>query len=143
MKKLAHISTQYQYTPLDIGELGKNPIDQFIDWLNQAIATKVSEPNAMVLATASAVGRPFSRTVLLKAVDEQGFVFYTNYESVKGRHIATNPYAALTFFWASLARQVNITGHITKIDAQASDQYFQSRPRSSQIGVLWPICRTT
>ena len=60
MKKLAHISTQYQYTPLDIGELGKNPIDQFIDWLNQAIATKVSEPNAMVLATASAVGRPFS-----------------------------------------------------------------------------------
>ena len=134
MKKLEAIRKQYTKALLTRDQLDQNPIAQFIKWFEEATQAEVLEPNAMILATASATGRPTSRTVLLKAVDEQGFVFYTNYESRKGKQLQEKPYGAVTFFWAELERQVNVTGRIDKLTAAASDRYFQSRPRNSKIG---------
>ena len=111
----------------------ENPIKQFEKWFNEAVDAKVLEPNAMHLATISN-GRPHGRIVLLKGFDENGFVFFTNYESNKGKEIAEVPYASLTFFWGGLERQVRIEGQIAKTPPSESDEYFQVRPRGSQIG---------
>lgn len=111
----------------------ENPIKQFEKWFNEAVDANVLEPNAMHLSTISN-GRPHGRIVLLKGFDESGFVFFTNYESNKGKEIAEIPFASLTFFWGSMERQVRIEGQIVKATPIESDEYFQARPRGSQIG---------
>jgi pyridoxamine 5'-phosphate oxidase len=112
----------------------RNPIRQFQAWLAAAQAAGLPEPTAMTLATATRAGKPSARMVLLKGVDPRGFVFFTNYGSRKGREIAENPNVALVFFWAPLARQVRVTGRISKISAAESDAYFKSRALGSRLG---------
>lgn len=113
-----------------------HPIRIFEEWYDAAEKAAIDEPNAMTLATADAEGRPSARMVLLKAFDESGFVFYTNYDSRKGLQLKQNPYAALVFWWQILFRQVRIEGRVEKISAAESDAYFQSRPRGHRIGAL-------
>jgi pyridoxamine 5'-phosphate oxidase len=108
--------------------------EQFESWLAEAIGKNLNDPNAMVLSTSTPDGRPSSRVVLLKGFDENGFVFYTNYDSRKAAEIAANPHAALLFYWTETGKQVRIEGTIKKVPAEVSDEYFASRPRASQIG---------
>jgi pyridoxamine 5'-phosphate oxidase len=112
----------------------RDPIRQFEAWLQTAQSAGLPEPTAMTLATATSAGKPSARMVLLKGVDSRGFVFFTNYESRKGREIASNPRAALVFFWAPLGRQVRVTGRVSKVSAVESDAYFTSRPLGSRFG---------
>jgi pyridoxamine 5'-phosphate oxidase len=111
----------------------EDPILQFQNWLKQATEAGISEPTAMTLATTGADGQPSARIVLLKEVSQDGFVFYTNYESRKGRELAANPRAALVFYWPQLERQVRITGGVVKTSRSESEAYFQTRPRGSQL----------
>lgn len=131
---LEDMRRNYAARALDLADLDADPFQQFDLWMREAIETQVLEPNAMALATADATGRPNLRTVLLKAFDERGLVFYTNYESAKARDIAANDRVALMFTWLPLERQVVITGTAAKISAAESLKYFLSRPRDSQIG---------
>lgn len=119
---------------LNESDLDPNPIQQFDRWLKQAEAANLPEPTAMTLATATKEGIPSARIVLLKACDERGFAFFTNYESPKGRELAENPRAALVFHWVVLERQVRVTGTVSRASREESAQYFQSRPRGSRIG---------
>ena len=112
----------------------EDPIEKFRAWLSEAEGKEISNPNAMALATATASGRPSVRMVLLKDVDERGFVFYTNLESRKGGELAQNPVASLCFYWKTLERQVRVEGKVEAVDAAEADDYFQSRHRSSRIG---------
>jgi pyridoxamine 5'-phosphate oxidase len=112
----------------------QDPITLFEQWFADAEAAEPEYPNAMTLATADAQGRPSARIVLLKDVDQRGFVFYTNLSSRKGRELAANPYAALVFFWKSLNRQIRIEGMVEAVSATEADDYFHSRPRLSQLG---------
>jgi pyridoxamine 5'-phosphate oxidase len=130
---LSGIRKEYSSKKLEINEVDKNPISQFKRWLKEAIGAQVNEPNAMHLATVGSDGRPSGRVVLLKGVEE-GFDFYTNYQSQKSRELELNPYAALTFFWPELERQVRIEGEVEKVSEQESEAYFLSRPVESQIG---------
>jgi pyridoxamine 5'-phosphate oxidase len=114
-------------------DLAPDPVDQFISWFNEALAAGVPEPNAMVLATASAGGRPSARTVLLKDVSADGFVFYTNYESRKGRDLRENPRACLLFPWHPIRRQVRVEGRVVRLTREQSEAYFRSRPYGSRI----------
>ncbi|WP_198555100.1 pyridoxamine 5'-phosphate oxidase [Siphonobacter sp. SORGH_AS_0500] len=134
MLDLSALRENYTKGNLDVSSVLSNPIDQFRIWFQEATASQVPEPNAMHLATVSASGQPSGRIVLLKTVDEQGFVWYTNYESKKGHELADHPQAALTFFWVELERQVRIEGKVEKVTEEDSDAYFAVRPRSSQIG---------
>ncbi|HTB11761.1 MAG TPA: pyridoxamine 5'-phosphate oxidase [Bryobacteraceae bacterium] len=109
-----------------------DPIKLFKSWFDAAVNAKLKEPNAMTLATATRKGKPSARVVLLKSFDEHGFVFYTNYNSRKGRELGENPHAALVLFWPALARQIRITGRVAKVSAEESDAYFQSRPLGSR-----------
>src|SRR6476469_6192353 len=111
-----------------------DPLRQFDQWLTEAIAAEVPEPNAMTLATVASDLRPSTRIVLVKGYDERGIVWYTNYESRKGQELAGNPYAALQFHWVELERVVRIEGRVTRVDAAESDAYFASRPLDSRIG---------
>jgi len=115
-------------------DLDPDPIKQFQRWFAEVQAAGIVEPTAMVLATADRQGRPSARTVLLKSVDRRGFVFYTNYESRKGRDLAENPRAALVFNWPQLRRQVCIEGSVTKVSREESEAYFRTRPRGHQLG---------
>lgn len=124
----------YDRGRLDHAELDDLPYRQFQRWLQDAVEAGVAEPTAMTLATVSPEGRPSARVVLLKAVDEAGFVFYSNYLSRKGRELEKNPAAALVFYWHALERQVRVEGRVTKVPKQDSEAYFQSRPRGSQLG---------
>ena len=119
---------------LDEKTIDRDPIKQFQLWLNDAIAAKLPLPEAMTLATATPDGKPSARMVLLKQVDHDGFVFFTNYRSAKAEQLDANPYAALVFYWAQLDRQVRVEGSITKTSADESREYFVTRPRESQIG---------
>jgi pyridoxamine 5'-phosphate oxidase len=119
---------------LDEKLIDRDPIKQFQAWLNDAMEAKLPLPEAMTLATATPDGRPSARMVLLKQVDHDGFVFFTNYRSAKARQLDANPYAALVFYWAQLDRQVRVEGSVTRTSAQESRDYFQTRPRESQIG---------
>lgn len=114
--------------------IDRDPIKQFQLWFNDAIAAKLPMPEAMTLATATPDGRPSARMVLLKQVDQDGFVFYTNYRSAKASQLDVNPYAALVFYWTQLERQVRVEGSVTKVSAEESREYFRTRPRESQIG---------
>lgn len=130
---ISSIRKEYSLKFLTINELNPNPLNQFHVWLQEAINSEVLEVNAMTLSTNGLDGTPNGRIVLLKEVDE-GFVFFTNYQSEKGKELAASGKASLTFFWAELERQVRIKGMVSKISAAESDAYFFSRPRGSQIG---------
>ncbi len=131
---LAAFRREYTQAGLRRRDLHADPIAQFQRWLQQAIDAKLNEPNAMTLATADNHGRPSARMVLLKAVDERGFTFFTNYHSHKGQELADNPQAALVFFWGELERQVRINGRVSKLSREESARYYQSRPRGSRLG---------
>lgn len=119
---------------LDEKTVGANPISLFRRWFDEAIASGSKLPDAMTLATASKDGKPSARMVLLKGVDDQGFVFYTNYRSPKAKELEENPQAALVFYWTQLDRQVRVEGRVERVSAEESDDYFQTRPRESQLG---------
>jgi pyridoxamine 5'-phosphate oxidase len=131
---IADIRKDYQLQSLSEKDVMGNPIDQFEKWWNEAIKSNLDEVNAMTLATSSADGTPAARTVLLKGYDHKGFIFFTNYESYKGKQLQENPKATLVFFWKELQRQVIISGTVEKVSAEESDEYFNSRPRGSRIG---------
>lgn len=131
---IAAIRKNYAMQSLSEDSVQDNPIDQFTTWLNEAIKAEAAEATAMVLSTVSGSGRPSARVVLLKEINKQGFVFFTNYQSRKGHDLEENPFASLTFFWPALERQVRIEGKVEKVDAAVSDNYFHSRPIGSQIG---------
>ncbi|MCB0492370.1 MAG: pyridoxamine 5'-phosphate oxidase [Cyclobacteriaceae bacterium] len=142
MKGLSDIRTDYSKATLDINSVEKNPFAQFEKWFKQAIDSQALEPNAMNLATLSENGRPTSRIVLLKGIENAQFVFYTNYQSQKGKELELNPACALNFFWPELERQIRIEGVVSRVSAETSDTYFQSRPRASQIGA-WASPQST
>lgn len=119
---------------LDEKTIDRDPIKQFQLWFNDAVAAKLPLPEAMTLATATPEGKPSARMVLLKQVDHDGFVFFTNYQSAKAEQLDANPYAALVFYWSQLDRQVRVEGSVVKTSAQESSEYFSTRPRESQIG---------
>jgi pyridoxamine 5'-phosphate oxidase len=131
---LADLRKDYTLAGLAEKDLARDPFRQFEKWFQEAEAAKLAEPNAMTLATASPDGRPSARTVLLKGLDGRGFVFYSNYESRKGRELALNARVALVFPWIALERQVLIEGTVTKVAREESAAYFHSRPRASQLG---------
>src|SRR3954468_12598626 len=126
----------YAGTPLDPADCDPDPIAQFRAWFDAAAAAKLPTVNAMTLATVDERGRPAARIVLLKEVDDRGFVFFTNYDSRKGGDLAAHPFAALVAFWEPLHRQVRIEGEVERIAPADSDAYFASRPRGSQIGAI-------
>lgn len=134
MKNLADFREDYKKGELHESEMIENPMEQFKLWMQNAIDNKLSEPNAMAVATATPDGKPSLRVVLLKDLNEKGLVFFTNYESRKGKELEENPYAAIVFDWHSIERQVRIEGRVEKISAEDSDLYFSARPQSSQIG---------
>ena len=134
MTSLAELRKNYSLGSLDAGDVDRNPFRQFEAWFAQALDAQLPEPNTMTLATVDSRGRPSARIVLIKGVDERGFVFFTNYDSRKGREIADNPHASLLFYWIELERQVRIEGKVVKTSPTESDQYFQSRPLGSRIG---------
>lgn len=131
---LADLRREYTKGGLRRADLDPNPIVQFQKWFEQALNSQLLEPSAMTLATADKSGQPSARIVLLKAVDERGFVFFTNYESRKGHELAENPRASLVLYWAELERQVCIAGDVTKVSRAESEKYFALRPRGSQLG---------
>src|SRR5215210_4373840 len=131
---VADIRREYEREGLSEGDLAADPVEQFQLWLDQALAADPREFTAMTLATADGVGRPSARIVLLKGLDERGFVFFTNYESDKGRELAENPRAALVFYWAALDRQVRVEGTVERTSREESAAYFESRPRGSRLG---------
>ena len=134
MTSLAELRKNYSLGSLDEADIDRDPIQQFNAWFAQAQDAQIPEPNAMTLATVNPLGRPSARIVLIKGVDARGFVFFTNYESRKGRELADNAYASLLFHWVELERQVRIEGTIVKTDAEESDTYYASRPLGSRIG---------
>jgi len=131
---IANMRRVYQMQSLLEKDADPDAIKQFETWWQHAIEAKLNEPNAMTLATCTTKGKPSARIVLLKGIKENGFVFFTNYESRKGHEIQENPFVALVFLWKELERQVRIEGKIKKLHSEESDQYFAVRPRESQIG---------
>jgi len=131
---IAAIRREYTLKELDEAQVQASPLQQFKVWFDEALGAEVLEPNAMNLSTITPNGRPTSRIVLLKGIEENEFVFYTNYQSRKGMEMEKNPYVCLNFFWAELERQVRIEGTVSKVSAATSDEYFNSRPRGSRIG---------
>jgi pyridoxamine 5'-phosphate oxidase len=131
---IAGIRQDYRQASLTEADTAASPLEQFHHWFDAVIKSEISEANAMTLSTVGANGRPHGRIVLLKGADENGFVFFTNYESNKGQELGSQPYAALTFFWKELERQVRVEGVVTKVSDEESDAYFNSRPESSRLG---------
>jgi pyridoxamine 5'-phosphate oxidase len=139
---IASLRKEYKREELTEESVAVNPFDQFRAWFNEALAAQLPEPTAMTLATADTHGVPSARTVLLKGVDETGFVWYTNYASEKGQCLEQNPVAALLFFWPELERQVRISGTVERVSRDESEAYFHSRPRESQLGA-WASHQST
>jgi pyridoxamine 5'-phosphate oxidase len=131
---IAALRKSYERAELDESASEALPLAQFHKWLQEAIAGQVPEPNAMTLATVAPNGRPSTRVVLIKGYDERGIVWYTNYDSRKGRELAGNPFAALQFHWVELERTVRIEGRVEKVSAEESDAYYASRPLDSRLG---------
>ena len=131
---IADLRKSYEHAELNEGASQADPLNQFGQWLGEAIAAEVPEPNAMTLATVASNLRPSTRVVLIKGFDERGIVWFTNYGSRKGQELAGNPYAALQFHWVELERVVRIEGAVEKVSAEESDAYFHSRPLDSRIG---------
>ncbi len=126
----------YKFSQLRRHQLADSPFRQFLDWFADTRQANIIEANAMALATVTPEGKPSCRTVLMKEFDEQGLVFFTNYHSRKSCHLAATPYAAVTFLWKELERQVNIEGEVTKISREEAKKYFAARPRGSQLSAL-------
>lgn len=134
MSKLSDLRKTYSRDSLSESEVRPNPIEQFNHWFEQASQAQCPEPNAMTVASATKEGAPSARVVLLKDVDERGFIFFSNYQSHKGRELISNPHAALLFHWHELERQVRIEGSVEKLPDNESDDYYDSRPLDSRIG---------
>jgi pyridoxamine 5'-phosphate oxidase len=135
-KDIENLRQDYSAASLSETDVDANPMRQFDKWFNEAINYKIHEPNAMTLATATHDGRPSARIVLLKGFSEDGFKFYTNYLSRKGKEISKNPLGALVFFWGDMERQIRIEGTIEKLDRDYSEKYFHTRPKLSQISAM-------
>lgn len=133
IKDLSELRLNYQKGELHENQVNANPHEQFLLWFNDALEAQLHEPYAMSLATANAEGRPHVRTVLLRGADENGYAFYTNYDSQKGLDLVANPYAQILFYWAEQERQIRISGRVVKISEQESADYYHKRPRDSQI----------
>jgi pyridoxamine 5'-phosphate oxidase len=133
---LQSLRQDYRSAQLNESDSNKSPIKQFEKWFSDALAAQLHEPNVMTLATADKNGKPNARIVLLKGFDENGFNFYTNYLSQKGKELKKNPQACLVFFWGELERQVRIEGRVEKLDKETSEKYFHERPIGSQIGAI-------
>jgi pyridoxamine 5'-phosphate oxidase len=131
---VADLRREYAFARLDEEDVSRDPIAQFSRWFSEALAAEVDEPNAMVLATATPEGAPSARVVLLKGFDERGFVFFTDYRSLKGSELEVNPRAALVFRWTELERQVRITGGTARTSEEESEEYYRSRPAGSRLG---------
>lgn len=131
---IASFRLAYTHATLDEGDVAADPMAQFLAWFEEARAARLREPNAMTLATATPDGAPSARVVLLKGVDERGFVFFTDYRSRKGAELEANPRAALVFFWAELERQVRVTGTVARVAREESEAYYASRPLGSRLG---------
>jgi pyridoxamine 5'-phosphate oxidase len=134
LKPISDIRKDYSKSTLDFVTVNKDPIAQFEKWFQEALDSNLSEPNALTLSTVSEDGRPSGRIVLLKGIEKGKFVFYSNYQSQKGKELNNNPACSLTFFWPDLERQVRVEGIAIRTDSASSEKYFQSRPRESQIG---------
>jgi pyridoxamine 5'-phosphate oxidase len=134
MSSIAHLRKDYRLHALNQEEAAENAIEQFEKWWDDAVKSEIDEVNAMTLATASSDGLPAARIVLLKAFNAEGFQFFTNYESFKGKQLVENPRACLVFFWKELERQVRITGLVEKLSEKDSNDYFRVRPEGSRIG---------
>ncbi len=135
-ESLEGLRNEYLSAPFSEKDVKKNPIEQFDLWFDEAVKSGLYEPNAMTLATATHDGKPSARVVLLKGFNKEGFIFYTNYLSRKGKELSKNPVVALVFFWPELSRQVRIEGTLEKVSKEESEKYFQSRPIDSQLGAL-------
>ena len=133
-KDLSNFRENYSLTALNEKDVPAEPLTLFNEWLDQAIAAGLPEPNAMTLATIDLEGFPAARVVLLKEISNSGFVFYTNYDSDKGIELSKNPNASLVFLWLEMQRQVRVVGQVSKVHPKTSDAYFALRPRGSQIG---------
>jgi pyridoxamine 5'-phosphate oxidase len=133
---IENLRREYRGSTLTEKEVTRDPIAQFEKWFKNALSAELIEPNVMTLATASPDGKPSARIVLLKGFDRNGFIFYSNYLSRKGKEIAKNPHASLVFYWHEVERQVRIEGTIEKLSKEVSEEYFHSRPKDSQIGAL-------
>ncbi len=133
-KDIAALRKSYEHGELDETQSAADPLLQFELWLDQALKAELPEPNAMTLATVGPDGRPSTRVVLIKGCDARGIVWYTNYESRKGRELAGNPFAALQFHWVELERVVRIEGRVEKTDDAEADAYYRSRPLDSRLG---------
>ena len=134
MDSIAQLRKNYTFGQLSETDVPGNPLPLFKLWFDQAVRAECPEPNSMALATADKAGNPSARIVLLKGADENGFSFFTNYESQKGKDLATRPQAALLFHWHELERQIRIQGVVERVSAAESDEYFHSRPSASRIG---------
>lgn len=132
-RSIARLGRPHEERPLNESDVAADPFTHFGAWMDAALDAGLAFPNAMTLATASPDGRPSARTVLLKGFDERGFVFFSNYESSKGKELGSNPRAALVFYWFELERQVRITGRVDRVSERESDEYFASRPPGSRI----------
>lgn len=135
-QELQNLRQEYSAATLNEKEVKQDPIKQFDKWFNEAIEAQIHEPNAMTLATATSDGRPSARIVLLKGYNQNGFMFYTNYLSRKGKEMAKNPLASVVLFWGEMERQVRIEGTIEKLSREQSEAYFHSRPKASQLGAV-------
>jgi len=135
-QKISDVRKDYIKSSMNDTELAENPVVQFLEWYADAEKAKIEDFNAVTLATCGADGQPDARTVLLKSVHDDSFIFFTNYNSAKGQQLAANPKATLVFYWKELERQVRIQGEVSKIPAAASDNYFYSRPLGSQISAI-------
>lgn len=133
---IADLRKEYSRASLSEQDVHPDPMEQFSKWFGEALAAEVPEPNAMSVSTVNASGRPSSRIVLVKDIDQRGFTFFTNYESRKGQDLLDNHYAALLFFWIELERQVRIEGRVERIPVEESDRYFHSRPLKSRLGAI-------
>ena len=134
MSRIADLRKSYERGELDESRTHADPVEQFRAWFDQALHAELPEPNAMTVATVGDTGRPSTRVVLIKEFDQRGIVWYTNYESRKGRELAAHPYAALQFHWVELERVVRIEGLVQRVDLAESDAYYASRPLASRIG---------
>lgn len=141
-ERIQQLRKEYLQAGLEVTEVYSDPMRQFELWFDEAVKAELPEPNAMTLATATPDGMPSARIVLLKGIRQNGFWFFTNYESRKGKELQNNDYAAVVFFWQALERQVRIEGRVVKISQEESQQYFNTRPRASQIGA-WTSPQST
>jgi len=132
----ADLRVTYNRETLDVADLAPDPLTQFERWFAEALEAEIPEPNAMVIATADPSGQPSARNVLLKEADDRGFVFYTNYESRKGRELAANPRTSLVFPWFAMFRQIVVVGTVEKVSREVSAEYFNQRPHDSRIGAI-------